>query len=160
MGAKKKPGMDRSLGGKSVKLSGMATAWSAKLIAGSVLTQRMSDKIPTENTNVKTHHRVELKQLAEALDVENDVTLFDAALAEGAGPTLPSDLAEAIIAGALHPLTAWRKAAGLTQGALAKLAHTRAATISDIESGKIDPRYSTVAALATILGVDVDSIMP
>lgn len=85
----------------------------------------------------------------------------DAALADAVdrnAPTMPSDLLDAMLAGDLHPLAAWRKAAGLSQAALAQKAGIRAATLSDIEGGKIDPRLSTMKALAGALGVDIDDI--
>ena len=85
-----------------------------------------------------------------------DIALADAA---AGGPTLPGDLLAKVLAGELHPLAAWRKAAGLSQGALAEKAGQRAATISDIESRKIDPRLSTVKALAEALGVEIDNIV-
>lgn len=90
-----------------------------------------------------------------------DNALADAAAAESAGaPTMPDDLLGMVLAGAMHPLTAWRKAAGLTQAELASRAQTRAATIADIEGGKIDPRFSTLRAIAAALGLGVGDIMP
>jgi DNA-binding XRE family transcriptional regulator len=85
----------------------------------------------------------------------------DAALARAAGsdgPHMAADLATAMIAGEIHPLTAWRKSAGLSQAELAEKAGIRPATLSDIEGGKIDPRLSTMKALASALGVDIDDI--
>ncbi|WP_216821398.1 helix-turn-helix transcriptional regulator [Tabrizicola sp. TH137] len=76
-----------------------------------------------------------------------------------AAPRMPADLAQAMIDGTLHPLTAWRQAAGLTQGALAERAGLRLSTVSDIERGKIDPRLSTLRALANALGTDIDDIV-
>lgn len=90
-----------------------------------------------------------------------DNALADAAAAESAGaPAMADELVGAVLSGAMHPLTAWRKAAGLTQAELAARAQTRAATVADIEGGKTDPRFSTIRALAAALGVDADSIMP
>jgi DNA-binding XRE family transcriptional regulator len=90
-----------------------------------------------------------------------DNALADAANAESAGaPAMPDYLVVAVLSGAMHPLTAWRKAMGLTQAELAAKAQTRAATIADIEGGKIDPRYSTLKAIAGAIGVDAASIMP
>ncbi|MCW2306394.1 helix-turn-helix transcriptional regulator [Rhodobium gokarnense] len=81
--------------------------------------------------------------------------------AEGrSGPALPADLARRVLAGDLHPLVAWRKAAGLTQAQLAERSGQRSATISDIEAGKVDPRLSTVKALAEALDLDIDDLVP
>jgi len=76
-----------------------------------------------------------------------------------AAPQMPAALMRAMIDGTLHPLAAWRQAAGLTQGALAERAGLRLSTVSDIERGKIDPRLSTLRALATALGTDIDDIV-
>lgn len=92
---------------------------------------------------------------------EDAANLIDEARRNDAGaPTLDADSLRAIIMGDLHPLTAWRKAVGLTAKALAEKTNIRAATISDIEKGKIDPRFSTVQTLARTIGVDATDIMP
>lgn len=86
----------------------------------------------------------------------------DAALANAVdrtGPVMDSATMDAMLGGLISPLTAWRKAVGLSQSALAEKAGVRAATLSDIETGKIDPRISTMKALAEALGVDVDDLI-
>lgn len=115
----------------------------------------------TTGTNMVVLTRDEYDRLTAALEDAGDAALIDAARAADAGaPTLPADLAQAVLADELHPLTAWRNAAGLSMAALAKAAGgIRIATISDIENGKLDPRWSTVKALADALGVDADDIM-
>lgn len=58
-----------------------------------------------------------------------DIALADQALRDSAGaPLLPADLLTASLDGTIHPLTAWRKAAGLTQAALADKAKIRTST--------------------------------
>ncbi|MGQ0565628.1 MAG: helix-turn-helix domain-containing protein [Gemmobacter sp.] len=74
------------------------------------------------------------------------------------GPSMSAALVLQVLDG-LHPLTAWRKALGLTQGELAEKAGVRVATVSDIESGKIDPRLSTLVSLAAALGVGVGDLV-
>jgi len=99
-----------------------------------------------------------LKALAEDA---TDVALLNAAkIADDGCPTLPLDLFEDVMAGEMHPLTAWRKVTKMTQASLAKKAGIRVATLSDIEGGKIDPRFGTVKALADALGVGIDDVMP
>ncbi len=87
----------------------------------------------------------------------------DAALARDAArdgaPAMPEHLLRASLDGTLHPLAAWRKAVGLTQAELAAKAGVRAASVSDIEGGKIDPRLSTLKALASALGLGVEDII-
>jgi DNA-binding XRE family transcriptional regulator len=91
----------------------------------------------------------------------HDAHLIDEARANDAGaPTLDADTLRLIIMGDIHPLTAWRKAAGLTAKVLAERTGVRPATVSDIEKGKIDPRYSTVQSLARTIGVEAIDIMP
>lgn len=99
---------------------------------------------------------------AEYRDLVEDAG--DAALAgqairadEGA-PRMPADLMRAMLEDGMHPLTAWRKAVGLTQADLAARAGVRTATVVDIEGRKIDPRLSTVKALATALSVGLEDI--
>lgn len=43
--------------------------------------------------------------------------------------------------------------------ALSEKAGLRKATISDLENGKLDPRYSTLSALAEALNVGIADIM-
>lgn len=85
----------------------------------------------------------------------------DTALAREAmgGPTMPQDIAGRMLSGDLHPLAAWRMSLGLSQTALAEKAGVRAATVSDIEAGKIDPRVSTVKALAEAIGVEIGDLV-
>ena len=86
-----------------------------------------------------------------------DVALADAV--DRSGPKMDSATLNAMLSGEINPLSAWRKTAGLSQAALAAKAGVRPATLSDIEGGKIDPRISTMKALATALGVDVDDLI-
>lgn len=89
-----------------------------------------------------------------------DSALAAAARDDNSGaPTLTADAMRDVLSGALHPLAAWRKASGMSQGDLASRAGVRLATISEIEGRKIDPRISTIKALAEALGVDIDSIV-
>lgn len=93
---------------------------------------------------------------ADAEDI-GDIALADEAIG---GPCITHEDVEAIFAGQLHPLTAWRKAAGLSQDELARKSRTRQATISDIENGKLDPRLSTIVAIARALDVEVENLIP
>lgn len=95
----------------------------------------------------------------ELLEDAGDSRLIEASYVPGA-PALPGAMALAVANGSLHPLTAWRRAAGLTQAALAEKSGQRSATISDIESGKTDPRLSTLKALAGALGLEIGDIVP
>jgi len=83
----------------------------------------------------------------------------DARAEDAKAPNMPADLMQAMLDGTLHPLAAWRRAAGLTQGALAERAGLRLSTVCDIERGKIDPRLSTLRALADALGTGIEDIV-
>ncbi|ESR23369.1 helix-turn-helix transcriptional regulator [Lutibaculum baratangense] len=89
-----------------------------------------------------------------------DMALAEQAKIEAEGsPGMPSELVIASLDGQLHPLAAWRKSVGLTQAALAAKAGVRPASVSDIESRKIDPRLSTLKALAGALNLGVEDII-
>lgn len=107
--------------------------------------------------DVVTLTRAEFEALDGAIASEN--AIFDTALEDRAELTINANDMKAILRGEIHPLTAWRKAAGLTQGQLAERANTRAATISDIEGNRIDPRLSTLSAISGALGVNLDDIV-
>lgn len=99
----------------------------------------------------------EYRALTEDAD---DIAMARAARTADAGaPTLDADTMRAVLAGHMHPLTAWRKAAGLSQAALSQRCGVRTATINEIEGGKVDPRISTMKAIASVLGVDIDDLV-
>ncbi|MBC8131091.1 MAG: helix-turn-helix transcriptional regulator [Rhizobiaceae bacterium] len=101
--------------------------------------------------------RAEYDALVEDI---GDIAIAEQAMMHDDGaPSMPSELAHAVWDGKLHPLAAWRQAVGLTQADLAEKSGVRAATISDIEGGKIDPRLSTLKALAAALKLDIESII-
>ncbi|MFV0383374.1 helix-turn-helix transcriptional regulator [Paracoccus sp. (in: a-proteobacteria)] len=113
-------------------------------------------------TNLKGEKLIVLTaaEYAELVEDAGDAALADDALEQSRGKaTMPGDLALASLDGTLHPLAAWRKAAGLTQAELADKAGLRKATVSDIENGKLDPRLSSLKALAAALNVDIDDIV-
>lgn len=113
-------------------------------------------------TNPKGEKLIVLTE-AEYLALSDDAgDIADAAaarLADAGAPTLEGDALRAVLEGRMHPLTAWRKAAGLSQAALSQRSGVRTATINEIEGGKVDPRISTVKAIADALGVDIDDIV-
>ena len=78
---------------------------------------------------------------------------------DGDAPGMPAEIARQIWDGTLHPLAAWRKSVGGTQAELAAKAGVRAASVSDIESRKIDPRLSTLKALAGALKLGIEDIV-
>lgn len=101
--------------------------------------------------------RAEYDALVEDI---GDIAIAEQAMMEDEGaPGMPAELMRAVWDGTLHPLAAWRQAVGLTQAGLADISGVRAATISDIESRKIDPRLTTLKALAAALKLKIQSII-
>ena len=72
---------------------------------------------------------------------------------------VPFDLVDAIINGE-NALRVWRKYRGLSQGQLSEQAKVRVATVSDIENGKAQGKPAIWRALAEVLNVTVDDILP
>lgn len=100
--------------------------------------------------------RAEYEAMQDALEDAADLAF----IAEHRGdPKMPIEDMLAILRGELHPLAAWRKAAGLTQGQLAEKAGVRAATVSDIERGA-DARVETMRRIAAVLDLSIDDIAP
>ena len=101
--------------------------------------------------------RAEYEALLEALEEAQDAALIRARRNE---PALPLDVALQVRQGATHPLTAWRKRAGLTQAQLADQAGLRIATVSDIERGASPSAAAiTLKKLADVLEVGIDDLM-
>lgn len=101
----------------------------------------------------------EYEALQASADDAADGAMIDAARAtDTRAPTLPANLLLAVMEGEIHPIAAWAQAAGMTQAALAKAAGVRPATLSDIIHNRIDPRLSTLRAIAGALKVDLDDI--
>jgi len=72
---------------------------------------------------------------------------------------LPSELADRILAGE-SALKAWRRFRGLTLSGLAEAVGTTQATLSRIETGKMQGRPALWRAMAETLNVSVDDILP
>ena len=114
-----------------------------------------------EATNLKGEKLIVLteEEYRTVLEDAGDGALVDQARFDYPdAPSMPSELVLASLDGTLHPLAAWRKSVGLTQAELATAAGLRPATVSDIESRKIDPRLSTLKALAKALKLGIEDI--
>lgn len=116
----------------------------------------MNEAVNLRGESMVVMTRAEYDGLVE--DV-GDIALAEQARHESQGsPAMPSEFVLASLNGTLHPLAAWRKSAGLTQSQLAAKAGVRAASVSDIEGRKIDPRLSTLKALAAALKLGIEDI--
>ena len=101
--------------------------------------------------------RAEYEALRAAAEDAEDAALVRERRNE---PALPLDVALAVRKGELHPLTAWRKHAGIAQADLAEKAGVRIATVSDIERNA-SPSVSaaTLKKLADVLQIGIDDLM-
>jgi DNA-binding XRE family transcriptional regulator len=96
----------------------------------------------------------------EALEAERDALLLRVALMEKSGGELiPAALARRLVAGE-SPMRVWREARGLSLHALAAEAEISPSLLSEIETRKKDGSVRTLAALARVLRVDVDDLLP
>ena len=72
---------------------------------------------------------------------------------------VPAELVYRIMDGE-HPLRAWRKYRGMTLAQLAKAAGTQDSVISRIENSKLQGSISLSRALADVLNVAIEDILP
>jgi len=99
--------------------------------------------------------RAAYEALVDAADEAQDLADVRARRNE---PSLPLEVAMAVIKDEMHPVEAWRKARVLTQAQLAERAGVRPATISDIESGKSHGRFDVMQRIASALGIGLDDL--
>jgi DNA-binding XRE family transcriptional regulator len=100
-------------------------------------------------------------EYATLVDDVGDAALADEAKRGTVGaPALPAELLSAVLNGSLHPLAAWREAAGLTVEALAEKSRVTTEMIVRIEAGRADPRLSAMMALAASLNLEIGDIVP
>ena len=117
----------------------------------------MNEAVTLQGAPMIVMTREEYDTLVE--DIGDSAIAEQAMMASEGAPHMPAELADLIWDGKLSRLAAWRQASELTQAALADRSVVRAATISDIESGKIDPRLSTLKALAKALKLGIEDIV-
>lgn len=72
---------------------------------------------------------------------------------------LPIEAAERIFAGE-HPLRVWREHRGLTASELARRADIGRSYIAEIESGRKPGSVAAYRAIARVLGLQVDDLLP
>lgn len=77
----------------------------------------------------------------------------------GAGAGVPATVAHRVADGE-NPVRVWREARGLKAVALARAAGISPAYLSEIETGKKDGTFRTMAAVARVLNVSLDDLAP
>ena len=94
--------------------------------------------------------------LEDSLDSKR---LTDAARGNAAGDYLPARLVKRMLDGE-HPVRIWRDHRGITASALAVAAGVAPAYLSEIETGKKPGSVKALRALARVLEVAVDDLVP
>ena len=79
-------------------------------------------------------------------------------IAAGADEWVPADVVDRILDDE-SPVRVWREHRGLTQDALAKAVGVSRGFIGQIETGRAEPSLKTAAAIARVLGVDIDDLV-
>jgi DNA-binding XRE family transcriptional regulator len=96
---------------------------------------------------------------AEREDALDSKLLTDAARSNASGDYLPARLVKRMLGGE-HPVRIWREHRGMTAGALATAAGVAPAYLSEIETGKKPGAVKALRALARVLEVAVDDLVP
>ncbi|SNS24859.1 MULTISPECIES: helix-turn-helix domain-containing protein [unclassified Azospirillum] len=99
-----------------------------------------------------------LTELEEARDIAT-VRQFNADLAADRTETLPWEMARTLLDGA-NPVRVWREHRGMTARALAAAAGIAPGYLSEIETGKKPGSAAALKALATVLRVDMEDLVP
>lgn len=99
-----------------------------------------------------------LMELEEARDIAT-VRQFKKDMDAGRTETLPWDMARALLDGA-NPVRVWREHRGMTAHALAAAAGIATGYLSEIETGKKPGSAAALKALATVLRVDMEDLVP
>ena len=82
-----------------------------------------------------------------------------ARLEAGLDERIPADMAKRLIAGE-SPVRVWREYRGLSQQALADATGVSRGFISVVETGKSDLALGKAAAIADVLGIELDDLAP
>jgi DNA-binding XRE family transcriptional regulator len=98
----------------------------------------------------------ELNAMRARLEDQADIL---AAYEARSGAALPHDLAMRVIEGE-HPVRVWREYRGLSASALAEKAGVSKTYLSEIETGRKPGSVEAYKALAAVLRVPIDAIVP
>lgn len=133
----------------------------------------MNDKASSGEPGEKIHQRVmgsdgaplfvlvpvtEYETLQKLKGIASELTQARAVLAERLGGT-PAKVAHRIADGE-NPVRVWREFRGLKAVELARTAGISPAYLSEIETGKKDGTFRTMAAVARVLDVSLDDLAP
>jgi DNA-binding XRE family transcriptional regulator len=114
---------------------------------------------PVRTDSAAAFLKTSMKEFAAKRELERedaiDIALAKAAMKEEA---LPLDIAKNLINGE-NPIRVYRKYRGLTQAELAKMVGSKAAYISQIETGVHTPGLKLVGKIAAALEVTIDDLV-
>lgn len=100
-----------------------------------------------------------LVEEAEALQDIRDYDSVKAALERGEEELIPEEIVVALLEGH-NPVRVWREYRGLTQTQLAEGAGISVPYLSQLESGKRKGSTEVLAAIAKVLNLSLDDIVP
>ncbi|MGE4339217.1 MAG: helix-turn-helix domain-containing protein [Pigmentiphaga sp.] len=111
----------------------------------------------TNTDDTITIPRKEYDAMRARLEDLDDIIAAQAAIS---GPSLPHAFAVRIFEGDEHPVRVWREFRGLSATALSEAAGVSKTYLSEIETGKKPGSIEAYKALAAVLDVPLDVIVP
>lgn len=72
--------------------------------------------------------------------------------------TIPHEVMRLVVKGKRTPIAAWREHLGLTQEEVARRMDVQQSTYARMESGKVEPRISTLRRIAEALGIEAGQL--
>ncbi len=118
--------------------------------------------IDTPNGRLAILPEAAFEALCEAVEMARDTVAYDRArqrLDAGADELVPFEITTRLLAGE-NPIRVWREARGLSASRLADTAGISAGYLSQIETGQREGTISTLQAVARVLGVSLDDLVP
>ena len=110
-------------------------------------------------SNVETYLRGALEEAEDEIDALS-IDLADIEHVITHGETLPASFVDRLLDNPDEPLRIWREYRGLGLRELARKAGISAALLSEIENGSKVGSVRTLAALAQVLKIDIDDLIP
>lgn len=105
----------------------------------------------------------EFLKLVEYRETDEDsarIARIRQGVAHGEEELIPSEIADHLFSGKEHPLKVWRQYRGFSQSRLADEAGVKQPTISEIERGKAAGSVAALRALAGVLGLRIEDLLP
>ncbi|WP_275784010.1 helix-turn-helix domain-containing protein [Pararhizobium gei] len=102
---------------------------------------------------------IKQSELVEDLEDLLAVKAYESRVAAGEEERVPAEFVDRLINGE-HPVRVWREFRGLSAKDLAAAAGISTAYISEIETGKKEGSISVLKAIARVLRLDLDDVVP